>query len=222
LGSSGYYFAGRTETGIIDLFADEPFFEGKAKISTPHDSDRVVAEMIEIVRERGAGIYRYDLLKPAFPDQVFSNISFVKYFEPFDWFLGAGIYDNEMAAVNQEAVLDHIRQVSFGRGGEMFAFTMDGTIISHSNTQLIGRSIDSLVDNDALHIGQQLFETGSTGPQEGFVVYKDFLSGDPQQQKLCFVKAYKDWDWVIGAAISMNEMEELIVGATETYPQNFF
>jgi signal transduction histidine kinase len=216
-GERGYYFAGRTDTGVIDLFADEPYFEGQAIISTPQETDRVVAEMIEIVREKGAGIYRYNLLKPAYPDQVFSKISFVKYFEPFDWFLGAGIYDNEMAAMNQAAVLDHVRQISFGRGGEIFVFKMDGTIISHSNSQLIGRSIDTIVDSNDFEVGKQLYETGSTGSREGFVVYRDFLSENPQQQKLCFVQAYDDWDWVIGAAISMNEMKDLIVGATETY-----
>ena len=216
-GERGYYFAGRTDTGVIDLFADEPVFEGQTILSTPQETDRIVAEMIEIVQEKGAGIYRYNLLKPAYPDQVFSKISFVKYFEPFDWFLGAGIYDNEMAAVNQAAVLDHVRQISFGRGGEIFVFKMDGTIISHSNSQLVGRSIDTIVDSNGFEVGKQLYETGSAGPKEGFVVHSEFLSGDPLQQKLSFVQAYDDWDWVIGAAISMNEMNELIVGATETY-----
>src|SRR5690606_25709897 len=26
----GYYFAGRVQSGLIDLFADEPYFEGKS------------------------------------------------------------------------------------------------------------------------------------------------------------------------------------------------
>ena len=61
-GERGYYFAGQTDTGVIDLFADEPFFEGQTSLTTPFASDRVVADMIEIVREKGAGIYRYNLV----------------------------------------------------------------------------------------------------------------------------------------------------------------
>lgn len=216
-GERGYYFAGRTDTGFIDLFADEPFFEGQTRLSTPLASDRVVNDMIEIVREKGAGLYRYNLVKPAYPAQVFSKISFVKYFEPFDWFLGAGIYDNDMATMNQSAALERIGQISFGQGGEFFIFRSDGTIISHNDTQLLGRSIRTIVDNDNFKVGDKLYETGSTGRKEGFVVYKDFNSREPKQQRLCFIKAYEDWDWVIGAAISMNDMEKLIVGATETY-----
>ena len=216
-GERGYYFAGQTDTGVIDLFADEPFFEGQTSLTTPFASDRVVADMIEIVREKGAGIYRYNLVKPAYPDQVFSKICFVKYFEPFDWFLGAGIYDNDMATMNQSAALDSIGQISFGQGGEVFVFKADGTIISHNDTQLLGRSIRTIVDSNDFKVGAQLYETGSSGSKEGFVVYRDFNSRGPQHQKLCFVKAYEDWGWVIGASISMNEMEELIVGAAETY-----
>ena len=216
-GERGYYFAGRADSGLIDLFADEPFFEGQRQLSTPHDSDRAVGDMIEIVRQKGAGIYRYNLVKPAFPERVFSKIGFVKYFAPFNWFLGAGIYDNDRSAMNQAAALDRIGQIRFGQGGEIFIFKTDGTIISHHDSQLIGRSIHTIEDRDGFPIGARLYETGSSGPKEGFVVYMDFLSQEPQQQKLCFIKAYDDWDWVIAAAISMNEMEELIIGATETY-----
>ncbi len=216
-GEQGYYFAGRAGTGLIDLFADEPYFEGKSTISTPSASDRVVADMIDIVRQKGAGIYRYNLLKPAYPDQVFSKIGFVKYFEPLDWFLGAGIYSNDMETLNQAAALARIDQMSFGQGGEIFIFKVDGTIISHRDRQLVGRSIHTLIDGDGNRTGERLFETGSSAAGEGFVVYQDFSQQEALQQKLCFIKAYDDWGWIIGASISMNEMDKLIAGATQTY-----
>jgi signal transduction histidine kinase len=221
-GEQGYYFAGRVGSGTIDLFADEPHFEGKSTISTPAASDQVVADMIDIVHQKGAGIYRYNLLKPAYPDQVFSKIGFVKYFQPLDWFLGAGIYSNDMAAMNQSAALARIDQMSFGKGGEIFIFKVDGTIISHRDRRLVGRSIHTVIDGDGNHIGERLFETGSSGTGEGFVVYQDFSQQQEMQQKLCFIKAYDDWGWIIGAAISMSEMDELIAGATQTYRQISF
>jgi signal transduction histidine kinase len=182
----------------------------------------VVADMIDIVHQKGAGIYRYNLLKPAYPDQVFSKIGFVKYFQPLDWFLGAGIYSNDMAAMNQSAALARIDQMSFGKGGEIFIFKVDGTIISHRDRQLVGRSIHTVIDGDGNHTGERLFETGSSGAGEGFVVYQDFSQQQEMQQKLCFIKAYDDWGWIVGAAISMSEMDELIAGATQTYRQISF
>jgi len=217
-GDRGYYFAGRTSSGLIDLFADEPHFEGKDKIYTPSASDQVVEEMIEIVGEKGTGNYRYNLVKPAYPGLVFSKICFVKYFQPFDWFLGAGIYNNDMESMNQANALARIDQINFGQGGEVFIFKVDGTIISHNDKQLIGRSITEVTDADGQAVGEQLYETGSAGAKESFVIYNDSKNDTSSaQQRLCFINAYEDWGWVIGASISMNGMDELIVGATETY-----
>jgi len=216
-GEQGYYFAGRTDSAMIELFADEPYFEGKSSISTPAATDQVVADMIDIARQKGAGIYRYSLVKPAYPERIFSKISFVKYFEPLDWFLGAAIYSNDMETMNQAAALASIDQIEFGQGGEIFVFKNDGTIISHRNSQLVGRSIISLTDNSGSPTGELLLQIGSSGAKEGFVSYRDTVAQQPAQQKLCYIKAYDDWDWIIGAAISMNEMEELIAGATQTY-----
>jgi len=216
-GEEGYYFAGRTDSALIDLFADEPYFEGSSSISTPNPTDHVVNDMIDIARQKGAGIYRYKLVKPAYPERVFSKISFVKYFAPLDWFLGAAIYSNDMETMNQATALGSIDQIEFGQGGEIFIFKDDGTIISHRNRQLVGRSIKSLTDESGSPTGEHLLRTGSNGAREGFVIYRDFNQEEPAQQKLCYIKAYEDWGWIIGAAISMNEMEELIAGATQTY-----
>lgn len=214
----GYYFAGRTQTGMIDLFADEPHFEGMKALYTPSAADDVVQDMVDIVREKGAGIYTYNLVKPAFPNQVFSKICFVKYFKPFDWFLGAGVYDNDMENRNQADALARINSITFGQGGEVFIFKVDGTIISHGDKRLLGRSIRTLTASDGADVGEQLFQTGNTGSRQGYVVYKEQTAENrPPQQKLCFIKAYEDWGWVIGTSISMGEMEKLIVGATETY-----
>ncbi len=217
-GDRGYYFAGRSLTGEIDLFADEPHFEGGTTLPTPDRSSSVVRDMIDIVHQKGAGIYTYSLVKPAFPDQVFSKICFVKYFKPFDWFLGAGIYDNDTERMNQADALARIDQISFGQGGEVFIFKADGTIISHRNRQLVGRSIRTLTDGAGQPVGERLLETGSTGGRQGFIVYKERDGEHGQlQQRLCFIKAYDEWGWVIGTSISMAEMEQLIVGATKTY-----
>ena len=217
-GERGYYFAGRADSGVIDLFADEPHYEGLDMIYTPSASDHVVRDMIEIVREKGAGIYRYSLTKPAYPGQVFSKICFIKYFEPFDWFLGAGIYNNEMESMNQAAALARINQIRFGQGGEILIFKADGTIISHQDSRLIGRSINDIHDPEGSPTGELLYKPGSSGEKEGFVTYKEAWGADsPAPARLCFIKAYEEWGWIIGASISMNEMEELIVGATQTY-----
>lgn len=218
-GGRGYYFAGQTRTGVIDLFADEPYFEGKNNLQLMDaDSASVIDDIIKIVLEKGAGTYRYNLIKPAYQDRVFSKISFVKYFAPFDWFIGAGIYNNDMESMNQTIALARIKQMKFGQGGEIFVFRFDGTIISHQNERLIGRSVRSLRDDEDTPYGETIWKAGGGVDGEGYV---NFMKKNPDnnlsQQKLCFVRAYNDWGWVIATSMYMNDMEELITNATNTY-----
>ncbi len=213
----GYYFAGQTKSGVIDLFADEPFFEGQNKLQTAHPSTNAINDIIDIVHEKGAGIYHYNLVKPAFENREYSKTCFVKYFQPLDWFIGAGIYNDGMESLDKATSLARINQMKFGQGGEVFVFRSDGTIISHKNEQLIGRSIRSLKDSFGLY-GEQIWLAGKGETGEGYVTYLEKI-GEEQaaQNKLCFVKSYDDWGWIITASMHMNQMEKLIGDATSTY-----
>ena len=213
----GYYFAGQTETRIIDLFADEPYFEGKNKLQITPLSRDVIDEIVSIVKDKGAGTYRYNLVKPAFQNRVYSKISFVKYFQPLDWFIGAGIYNNDMESLNKTTALARIKQMKFGQGGEVFVFRSDGTIISHRDEQLIGRSIRSL-GNGEDDYGERIWKAGKGSEGEGYVSFTDQVPGSSvSQTKLCYVKSYNDWGWIIATGMHMNEMEALITDATRTY-----
>ena len=218
----GYYFAGQTETGTIDLFADEPFFEGKNQLIDVQTSTDVIDDIVSIVQDKGAGLHRYNLSKPSFQDREYSKTSFVKYFQPLDWFIGAGIYNDEMESLDKTTSLARINQIRFGQGGEVFVFRNDGTILSHKNEQLIGRSIRSLKDETGSY-GEEIWRAGKDADHEGYVSYLDYnIETQEVQTKLCFVKAYEEWGWIIAASMYMNEMEQLIGDATQTYQRIAF
>lgn len=215
----GYYFAGRVKDGVVDLFADEPFFEGKNKDTflavTGQD---VIGDITAIIREKEAGLYRYNLIKPKFSQQSFPKITFVKYFPPLDWFIGAGIYSDDLEESLQQEVLERIQNIQFGTDGEVFCFRVDGTIISNSDRRLIGRSIVDLIDSDGESIGQKFLDTALSARNEGFVSYSvRRAANEIEHQKLSFVQLYGDWDWVLGAATFMDAMEKAIAAETKTY-----
>ena len=218
----GYYFAGQTQTGRIDLFADEPFFEGKDRLFAAHPSHDVIKDIVDIVKNKGAGFYHYNLVKPAFQDREYSKTSFVKYFQPLDWFIGAGIYNDGLENLDKATSLARINQMKFGQGGEVFVFRFDGTIISHRNHQLIGRSIRSIKDEENPY-GEKIWRAGKGTDRQGYVTYLEKNSESQEiQKKLCFVKSYNDWGWIIAASMHMDEMEKLIGDATRTYQRIAF
>lgn len=215
----GYYFTGRVKDGLIDLFADEPFFEGKTAIEFQNITGLdVVGDIIKIVREKEAGLYRYNLNKPQFPGKSFPKIAFIKYFPPLDWFIGAGIYNDELEEILQNEVLSRIRNIQFGKDGEVFCFRTDGTILSNQDERLIGRSVKDLVAADDQEYGESFLATAVNGAKEGYVHYSvSRVSTERVHQKLGFVQLYPDWDWVLGTSMFMDAMEQTIAAQTAAY-----
>lgn len=220
----GYYFLGRVNNGIIDLFADEPFFEGKsaAEFKALIGQD-VIGDIIATVREKEAGLFRYQLTKPQFSEDELSKIAFVKYFQALDWFIGAGIYSNDLEEILQREVLARIRNIRFGVDGEVFCLRADGTIISNQDERLIGRSVRDLIDHNGLEYGRAFLESGLKNQQRGYIHYAvtDGSNG-VVHQKLAYVTGYNKWSWVVGTSMSMDGMEQAIAFETETYQRIAF
>jgi signal transduction histidine kinase len=219
----GYYFAGRIGSGRIDLFSDEPFFENKtaARFKEITGQD-LIGDIVTLVREKGAGLYSYNLVKPKFPGKSFGKIAFVKHFEPFDWFIGAGIYTDDLEWELQQDILDRLQNMKFGKDGEVFGFRFDGTIICNRNQRLLGRSIKDLVGSDGQAYGAAFLETGLKG-DGGYVSYGiDRSAQDFPRQKLSYIKRYSDWNWILGTSMFMDAMEKAIAAESETYQRISF
>jgi signal transduction histidine kinase len=220
----GYYFLGRVDKGIIDLFADEPFFEGKSgKEFQELIGQDVVGNIVAIVREKEAGLFAYNLTKPMFDEDKLSKIAFVKYFQPLDWFIGAGIYNNELEELLQREALARIQSIRFATDGEVFCLRTDGTIIGHQDERLIGRSVRDLIDRNGLEYGKAFLQEGLNKEGTGYVLFSVSDSpGGAVHQKLAFVTGYENWGWVVGTSMFMDGMEQAIAIETETYQRIAF
>jgi len=223
---SGYYFIGRIQQRKIDLFSEDPYWEGKsAEEFIDAEGKFVINDIIAILEGKGAGIYRYDLLKPAFPDRSFSKISFVKHFKPFDWFIGAGTYSEDLEKDLQEDVLERVSQIRFGDDGDVIGFRNDGTIIFSSDDRQVGRSIRDLTDIEGFQYGREMLEMGRLPAGEGYVQYVmaagDADSAQPHQ-RLNYLQAYPEWGWIMSAGMFMDEMEKAISDETITYQRISF
>jgi len=214
----GYYFAGTVGEGRLDLFADEPWFEGKtAEIFKEIAGSDVIGEIRSIVREKGAGVYRYDLVKPQFPDRHFPKIAFVKYFEPFDWFIGAGVYTEATELVLQADILSRVRSMSFATDGEVLGYRQDGTIICSADERLIGRSVENFLAAGGVRYGQMLLAAGGEPGGRYFTYASAPTPYAESHQMLSFAKPYEDWGWVFATSMSMEEMERAIAYETQSY-----
>ncbi|MBU1232765.1 MAG: cache domain-containing protein [Proteobacteria bacterium] len=215
----GYYFAGRIEEDVIDLFANDPLLEGQSLCQLKDQTGKPVAlNIVKMLKEKGAGIFRHKHMEDDSTSKCFPGITFVKYFQPFDWYIGAGISSAAMEKNLQEEILATVQDIQFGGDGHILCFRFDGTIISHQNKNFIGRSVTDLTDIEGKTYGQTLLKTGLENSSGGYVLYRSAkMYPDEGQQRLSFIKAYPEWNWILAADISMDAMAKAIHDETLTY-----
>ncbi|MEE4243185.1 MAG: cache domain-containing protein [Desulfopila sp.] len=221
----GYYFAGNISNGVIELLADNPELEGVHFDALEDDNIKDVITLItEIVAKRGAGMVRYNLTKPESLGSFYPKISFVKLFSPFNWFIGAGVYGDEIERRIQEDILERIQRLGFGMDGEVLIFRLDGAILCSTDKRLLGRSVLSIKDvtaslpGGADSYGRKLLSLAASAEKNGFFEYSSSVDGTAKRsERLAYVNAYPDWGWGIVTSISMLEMEKLIGHETSMY-----
>jgi len=215
----GYYIAGRIQDNIFDLFADEPSLEGQPlDVLRDARGGRVGEAMVTLARDTGAGLLLYDVTEHEPRERMFSKIAFVKYFDPFDWFIGAEVFREDLERSQQSALLKRIRQMRFSRDGTITVLRRDGTIISHADERYIGRSVEDLTDAAGVSYGEVLRQIALDKPGGDYFEFS-YLGEDDAvvHHKLGFVMHYRDWDWILCACMSMDDMEKTIGDQTTTY-----
>ncbi len=223
-GGLGYYFAGRVKTGVIDLFADKPWLEGENLAKTEKEQlQSTITAITRLVEEKGGGFLQDNWSRPVVGGNNYTEIFYVRHFQPFDWFIGSGIYLDEVRARAQEDIVERFKGISFGKSGEILILSEDGVILCSKNIELSGRTLGSIESDQQFGFVRQLLPLLDSGEESGFYEYSDIPNEtDNATDRLGFMKRYPEWGWAISASISKVEMEKAIADETATYTEISF
>ncbi|WP_285907443.1 cache domain-containing protein [Pseudodesulfovibrio pelocollis] len=207
----GYYFATRMD-GTELLFTDKPELEGVNLIDMRSaDGRSVIREMIALARERGQGFYEYTWTKPDADGNDHPKIAFIKYFEPFDGFIGTGEYVADHALLLQQTTLDWLVRIRFGTNGYLFGSTFEGDPLFTNGVITRGQaSIWEMTGPDGVKIIQRQHEKARL-PGGGFMEYSwhKLDRADPSP-KIAFVRGVPEWGWIIGSGFYVDDVESEI------------
>ncbi len=210
----GYFFATSLD-GVELLFADRPELEGKnlLEIQSP-DGVFVIKEMIALVKEHGQGFYEYLWTKPGMPGSSHRKLAYIKYFKPFNCFIGTGEYHSDMIADIQNQALERLVEVRFGKGGYLFGSTFRGEPLFTNG--VITRDTDTvwdLTDPFGVKIIQEQIKKAQTS-EGGFVEYSWHKLDNPvPSSKIAYVRGVPEWGWVIGTGFYVDDLEAEIAAA---------
>lgn len=205
----GYYFIGDTEQQKIVLHSANPEFENTLLESGQPLKNSLLA-FTEVSKTRGAGFYRYLNTKPGEGTVLFPKLGFVKYFEPYQWFIGSGVYLDEILARTQSAVLKRMEEIRFGNNGYFICIDKSGHTIADIDPLRKGRSVSQLVDVNDESYGEKFYQIGTDGIKNGFFTYELPGEDDKSVLRLSHIVYYEQWDWVIVASVELLEMQKAI------------
>lgn len=219
----GYIFITSMQ-GVEILYPTNPEYEDQNIINLQDDKGNyVIRDEIEIVKKHGAGFVIDYWMKPDKKEgMVYPKISYVKYFEPFDWYIGTGEYLDDYQEVVKKEVLQWIANISYGKDGDIFVINNNGNIIMNNpdNTD-IGKNITEKKDIEGKEYVKEYLEIAKNNDSGGFVEYLSENEDSEIYSCISFVKSYNDWNWIIGSDIDMLNLEETISEREQNLFENF-
>lgn len=220
----GYFFAFTSSELEVKLYPPNENLEGnRAREVFSPDKFKVIKELNTVVRSKGEGFHEYDWPLPIGPENLkHEKLSYVTYFKPFDWFLGAGEYYQDFGNMTKGNIVSDINasmgsnpknyffiyQLHNINGGKEFA-TM---LVNPNRPELVGTKLSDDYKGARGNLFRKEFLAGLREKGEAFVTYWYKKEGHEQpQQKLSYFKLYPEWNWVVAKGVYLDDLDKIIV-----------
>lgn len=173
----------------------------------------LIRKQSKIASEKGEGFLTNYFVKPDLNDQKeYPKLSFIKNFKPYDWHIGMGEYLDDITFQTKEKMLKEISSFHFGTDGYIFinslekkALVFDGKKLNppkeYPNEILFKEQLNAIKNKDG-----------------NFLFYKfKKLNSIEKFPKIAYVKLFKEWSWIIGTGVYIDNIDEEILRQEEIF-----
>ncbi len=167
-----------------------------------------VREAINIVKTKKEGFLKYKWYKLSKKKQS-DKISFIKIFEPFNWYIGYGEYIDDFEIQLKEEAIKRLDLFEYNKNKYIWIHDINHTLIYNPYRKAdIGKNDKELIDKKNTKIIQLFMKKALENKDGNFVEYYWAKPNEQEMsKKIGFVKYFKDWNWVIGSGIYMEDLE---------------
>ncbi|ULN66183.1 EAL domain-containing protein [Vibrio gigantis] len=176
----------------------------------------VIKEQIELLKQSNGAFSRYfvprpelkgrDLEKPYIESTHYEKLTYIRRFEPFDWYFGTGVSLDDVKRASYQRILEILSRVTVGDNGYLFVFEQNGDSLLHANRINIGQGINVYDD-----LGSRFKHDVLAKSEEGGFV--DYITADKNGvigPKSSYVKKVGDWHWIVGTGMYLNNVNASI------------
>jgi signal transduction histidine kinase len=172
----------------------------------------VIKDMIAIAKQSGEGFYEYHWTKPDSVGNDFKKISFIKRFEPYDWFIGTGLYVDDVEDQIKANLLSTISRIRFGKEGYIFINRLNGDALVSNGKLFSGTKKLWEVFNKDPEKMKDIFDkeyNAALTPQGDYIYYSHIKLTTPNKEspKASFIYGIPDLQWLVGAGVYLDDVE---------------
>jgi PAS domain S-box-containing protein len=218
----GFYFI-YTLAGVEILNPLSPATEGTSRLNLQDKNGVfVIKKEIDIVKRQGEGFSLNYWRDPETNEvMIYSKASFVKHFEPYNWYIGTKEYREDFIDAVQKEVLEQASRIRIRKEGYIFIITLDGLVLlNEASKQLIGKNISQGHGENAanvVHRGRAL----AMQPGGGFMHYEwDKPSTQELTPKISFVMGVLAWGGFVGTGVYLDEIDNIIAEKRTALEEN--
>jgi PAS domain S-box-containing protein len=215
-GENGYLFIGRMDGYKIlfpDLaYLDNPDLSGIQDI----DGNFVIQDMINIAKQYGEGFYSHKWSKPGQIASSYNRLTFIKYFEPLDWFIGAGTYLEDIEAHIRSEMASAIDGYLSQEQGRVIALLKRfhppvgdklGVIQQFpGHPELNGKLISTGSDDGPFPWGALMEELGDKG-ESHLIIQQEAQNRSGYRRIMLLAKLIPDSELVVGVGHFLGELD---------------
>lgn len=207
----GYYFIYETKGKNI-LHPVLPHLENKNLYDYKDTKGNfVIRELSKIAKDKTEGFLSWWWTKPDNKKIECKKIGFVKYFAPYDWFIGTGEYVEDYKKDLKKSVLKKINKIRYGDNGYIFITNEEGLYLSHYIKEEINKYGINLQNINGIMITREIIKIAQK-KDGGYLSYKGIIqpSTGKKSEKISYIMGYKPWKWAIGTGVYLSDIEKVI------------
>lgn len=198
----GYFFA-MTAEGISELSPINPTVEGKSvRNLKDFNGALIIEDMIALMKGKDQTFYHYYFSKPGKFERSYFKVSFIKRFEPLQWYIGTGEYLIDFETDLQEELLSRLQLNRENQSYDYYIVDDALHYISHGDKGAIGELANSTV-LDLKHIAQTASYGQFIDSSSNFTDENGLLKGS-----ITYARYNTDWKWTIAGSIDLTQVNK--------------
>ncbi len=182
------------------------------------NNQKAIGSIIDMVKKDKKGYFEY-----SWQDHksllFMKKISYFIYFEPFDCYIGTGVFFKDIELKVKESFINDMDSYRFGENMQnyLFSATYEGISLTHPAK---GKNVYNVTDANGLKVVQELIKTAKKG--SGYVKYTMPVGEDKTLEKISYVKGVDAWNLYIGTGETIKDIDKIIEDKKEELLKNFY